>query len=134
MLVQQILDRLTFVQAVVFSNSQTEVDALADALKGHFSALPLHSGLDLSERVGNLKKFKTGQARVLVTTDVFGRGMDLRSITLVVNAGLPRTQEQFVHRSGRTGRFGREGTVVSLDPDGVVEKWCAQEGWSCTVI
>lgn len=91
MLVQQILDRLTFVQAVVFSNSQAEVDMLADSLKGHFSALPLHSGLDLSERVGNLKKFKTGQVRVLVTTDVFGRGMDLRSITLVVNAGLPRT-------------------------------------------
>ncbi|CAL6104373.1 Eukaryotic_translation initiation factor 4A [Hexamita inflata] len=125
----KIFEKLLFVQCVVFVNSQTQVDSICSSSQmKKYSVLGLHSGLQLHDRINNLKKFKSGASRILITTDVFGRGMDVRSVTLVVNFDLPREMEQFVHRSGRCGRFGRQGTVVSFqdNKNNTVQKWAQQ--------
>lgn len=82
--------------------------------RSSYKAAKLHSGLEVSFRIQQLKDFQTGSTRLLVTTDVFGRGMDVRQITLVVHYELPLDKELFVHRSGRAGRFGRSGTVLAI--------------------
>ena len=62
-----------------------------------------------SQRVANLSTFRTGQATVLVTTDLTSRGLDIPDVTLVINYNLPRTVADYVHRVGRTARNGSEG-------------------------
>lgn len=109
------LARLAFVQAVVFANSHRAAEqAHALLAQRGFRSVLLHSKLPLSERIGNLRRFVAGERRVLVATDIFGRGMDVRGVTLIVNYEVPAESRHFVHRSGRTGRYGRRGCVVSL--------------------
>lgn len=74
----------------------------------------LHSDLDKTARQKSLKDFKTGKTHLLLATDVAARGLDMKDITHVIHYDFPQDFEQYVHRSGRTGRFGASGTVISL--------------------
>ncbi|MBT2661869.1 DEAD/DEAH box helicase [Bacillus sp. ISL-45] len=74
----------------------------------------LHSELNKQDRQRYLNKFRDGNSEMLLVTDIAARGLDIKGVTHVVHFDFPREQDQYVHRSGRTGRFGAEGTVISI--------------------
>ena len=100
---------------LVFARTKHGVKALTHKLQasGH-QATEIHSNLSLARRKTALKSFKSGQARILVATDVAARGLDINGIELVVNFNLPDNSGDYVHRIGRTGRAGRSGKAITL--------------------
>ncbi len=102
-------------QALVFASTQIDTEALADALQqqGH-SAVALHGAMPQAVRNRRLQGLRDGHVRVLVATDVAARGLDVKSISHVINFGLPMKAEDYVHRIGRTGRAGRAGTAITI--------------------
>jgi superfamily II DNA/RNA helicase len=102
-------------QALVFTSTQRDADWLADRLAdiGHAVA-SLHGGLPQGRRNSVLQGLRTRKLRVLVATDVAARGIDVPTISHVINFGLPMKAEDYVHRIGRTGRAGRQGLAVTL--------------------
>jgi superfamily II DNA/RNA helicase len=102
-------------QAVVFTSTQVDADRLADRLAdmGHQVAA-LHGGMPQGKRNRVLQALRQRQLRILVATDVAARGIDVPTITHVINYGLPMKPEDYVHRIGRTGRAGRSGLAVTL--------------------
>jgi len=102
-------------QALVFTSTQADADLLAGELEaeGH-SAAALHGAMPQAVRNRRLKSLRDGRIRVLVATDVAARGIDVPTISHVINFGLPMKAEDYVHRIGRTGRAGRSGIAVTL--------------------
>ena len=102
-------------QALVFTSTQRDAEVLAERLAemGH-SVEALHGGMPQGRRNRVLQSLRNTRVRVLVATDVAARGIDVPSITHVINFGLPRKEEDYVHRIGRTGRAGRTGLAVTL--------------------
>ncbi|MGB7480809.1 MAG: DEAD/DEAH box helicase [Burkholderiaceae bacterium] len=102
-------------QAVVFTATKRDADSIADRLNiAGFAAAALHGDMHQGARNRTLDSVRRGQVRVLVATDVAARGIDVPTITHVVNYDLPKFPEDYVHRIGRTGRAGRKGIAVSL--------------------
>jgi len=114
-LLDHILTERTVEQAVVFTSTQRDADWLADRLAdmGH-SVASLHGGMPQGRRNRVLQGLRTRQLRVLVATDVAARGIDVPTISHVINYGLPMKAEDYVHRIGRTGRAGRDGLAVTF--------------------
>ncbi|MDH3210290.1 MAG: DEAD/DEAH box helicase [Burkholderiaceae bacterium] len=114
-LLDHILTTRDIEQALVFTSTQRDADRLADRLAdmGHAVAA-LHGAMPQGRRTRTLNALRHGQLRVLVATDVAARGIDVRTISHVINYGLPMKAEDYVHRIGRTGRAGRNGLAVTL--------------------
>jgi superfamily II DNA/RNA helicase len=115
----RLLDHLlrdeTMDQAVVFTATKRDADTIADRLNiAGFAAAALHGDMHQGARNRTLDGMRRGQVRVLVATDVAARGIDVPTITHVVNYDLPKFPEDYVHRIGRTGRAGRNGLAISL--------------------
>lgn len=105
----------TINQAIVFASTQVECDGLAnDLVQEGFSAVALHGALSQGLRNRRLMAFRDGRVQVLVATDVAARGLDVPTITHVINYGLPMKAEDYVHRIGRTGRAGRAGQAITI--------------------
>ncbi|CAH0117591.1 MULTISPECIES: DEAD/DEAH box helicase [unclassified Paenibacillus] len=101
--------------AIVFGRTKRRVDELAEALqKRGYSADGLHGDLSQNQRDTVMRKFRDGSIDVLVATDVAARGLDVTGVSHVVNFDLPQDPESYVHRIGRTGRAGKEGTAWSF--------------------
>ena len=102
-------------QMLIFSNTKRMVDVIVERL-GKFSmrAIGIHGDMPQKKRENILSKFKSGDEKILVATDVAARGLDVDGITVVVNYDLPGDTEAFVHRIGRTGRMGKKGDAWSL--------------------
>ena len=102
-------------QSIVFACTQVECDGLAnDLVQDGFSAVALHGALGQGLRNRRLMAFRDGRVQILVATDVAARGLDVPTITHVINYGLPMKAEDYVHRIGRTGRAGREGQAITI--------------------
>jgi superfamily II DNA/RNA helicase len=102
-------------QAVVFTATKRDADTIADRLNiAGFAAAALHGDMHQGARNRTLDSMRRGQVKVLVATDVAARGIDVPTITHVVNYDLPKFPEDYVHRIGRTGRAGRNGLAISL--------------------
>jgi len=114
-LLDQLLTDRAMDQAVVFTSTQRDADELADRLQqiGH-SVAALHGGMPQGRRNRVLGALRNKQLRVLIATDVAARGIDVPTITHVINYGLPMKAEDHVHRIGRTGRAGRSGLAITL--------------------
>jgi superfamily II DNA/RNA helicase len=114
-LLDHILTERSVDQALVFTSTQRDADWLADRLAemGHAVAA-LHGGMPQGRRNRVLQALRSRQLRVLVATDVAARGIDVPTISHVINYGLPMKAEDYVHRIGRTGRAGRSGLAVTL--------------------
>lgn len=111
-------DSLTISQAVVFCNSRKKVDWLAAQLcRSNFTVSSMHGELPQRERDSVMASFRGGESRVLVTTDVWARGIDVAQVSLVVNYDMPPRREAYLHRIGRSGRFGRKGVAISFATD-----------------
>lgn len=101
--------------AIIFTRTRMEVDELSEALRARgYSVEALHGGLDQSTRDRVMKRARSGQCDAIVATDVAARGIDLESLTHVINFGIPASYETYVHRIGRTGRAGRTGTAITI--------------------
>merc|ERR1711964_372290 len=114
-------ETLTITQAIIYCNMRRKVDYLADQLsKRDFTVSTMHSELDQSERELVMQEFRSGSSRVLISTDLLARGIDVQQVSLVVNFDLPASLENYLHRIGRSGRFGRKGVAINfVTPDGV---------------
>lgn len=109
------ISRLEEASVLVFIKDIGNLNVVSEKLAfQHVKASVLHSDLNKDKRKNALKDFRTGKVNMLLATDVAARGLDIKGITHVVHYDFPRDIEQYVHRSGRTGRFGAEGTVISL--------------------
>jgi len=110
-----LLDVLEFNQVVIFVKTVRRADALNKLLEEcSFPSICIHAGMPQSERLARYQAFKDFQKRVLVATDVFGRGIDIERVNIVINYDMPDTADQYLHRVGRAGRFGTKGLAVSF--------------------
>ena len=114
-LLDHVLADVSLKQSIVFIATQRDAETLALRLQdaGHAVAA-LHGGMSQRERNSTLNKLRRGGVRTLVATDVAARGIDVASITHVINFDLPRQADDYIHRIGRTGRAGASGTAVSF--------------------
>jgi superfamily II DNA/RNA helicase len=114
-LLQHLLDDDELTQAIIFSATKLGADMLAHELKaqGH-SAAALHGDMKQGARNRTLTNLRRGRLRLLVATDVAARGLDITSVSHVINFDIPRFAEDYVHRIGRTGRAGAAGTAISF--------------------
>ncbi|MCX7282034.1 MAG: DEAD/DEAH box helicase, partial [Alphaproteobacteria bacterium] len=105
----------TLNNAIVFCNRKRDVDVVAKSLVKHgFDAAPIHGDLDQSLRTKTLDKFRAGELKILVASDVAARGLDVPSVSHVFNFDVPIHADDYVHRIGRTGRAGRSGNAYML--------------------
>ncbi|MDW7773600.1 MAG: DEAD/DEAH box helicase [Desulfobulbaceae bacterium] len=102
-------------QAIIFCNSKRNGEMLFRSLKGTVDSMEyIHGGLDQDKRTSIFGRFKKGKIRVMIATDVAGRGLDFSGVSHIFNYDFPGGSEGYVHRTGRTGRMGREGTAITL--------------------
>ncbi|MCX7169078.1 MAG: DEAD/DEAH box helicase, partial [Proteobacteria bacterium] len=114
-LLDYLLRDVSMDQCLVFTATKRDADVIADRLvTAGFSAAALHGDMQQSARNRTLTAMRRGQVRVLVATDVAARGIDVPTISHVINYDLPKSPEDYVHRIGRTGRAGRNGLAISL--------------------
>jgi ATP-dependent RNA helicase UAP56/SUB2 len=120
----KILDDIEFNQVVIFVSKLNRARELSKLLEDcMFPSICIHSGLRQEERIERFKAFKECQKRILVTTDLFGRGIDIERVNVVINYDFPADSDQYLHRVGRAGRFGTKGfacSFVSSDEDTTV--------------
>ncbi len=114
-LLSYLIGSKNFSQSLVFVNQKAQADSLVENLEldGLKSAC-IHGDIRQSSRALALRKFKEKELRVLVATDIAGRGIDIEDLPVVINYALPETIIDFTHRVGRTGRAGKEGLAITL--------------------
>lgn len=111
----ELLDSLEFNQVIIFVKSTRRATALNQLLvDSNFPSIVVHSGIPQEERIKRYKLFKEYNKRICVSTDVFGRGIDIERINLAINYDMPSEADQYLHRVGRAGRFGTKGLSVSF--------------------
>lgn len=114
-----LLNKLLYIEnpdsCILFCSTKETVDRLARKMKNNgYFVEGLHGGMLQDVRLEVMKKFKRGEYRFLVSTDVAGRGIDVESLSLIINYDVPVEKESYVHRIGRTGRAGKEGKAITL--------------------
>lgn len=108
-------DTLTITQAVIFCNTKRKVDWLTSKMReSNFTVSSMHGDMPQRERDAIMEEFRSGTTRVLITTDVWARGLDVQQVSLVINYDLPNNRELYIHRIGRSGRFGRKGVAINF--------------------
>lgn len=82
--------------------------------ENNFTVSMMHGEMDQKERDAIMEEFRAGNSRVLIATDIWGRGLDVQQVSLVINFDLPTNRELYIHRIGRSGRFGRKGVAINF--------------------
>jgi len=102
-------------QAIIFCNSINGTENLTTDMrsKGHKVSC-IHSGLPMNERATVMSEFRSGVTRVLISTDLTARGIDVYNVSIVINYDLPTQKETYIHRIGRSGRFGKKGNAINF--------------------
>jgi ATP-dependent RNA helicase UAP56/SUB2 len=110
-----LLDALEFNQCVIFVNGIQRAKQLNKILQEcNFPSMVIYGGLPQEDRLERYNKFKEHKARILVSTDIFGRGVDFERVNIVINYDMPTNADQYLHRVGRSGRFGTKGLAISF--------------------
>jgi len=113
-----IYDTINVTQSIIYVNSKNVLSNLYDRLSSNdFPVSHIHGDMDKNERERNLSDFKSGNTRVLLSTDLLSRGIDIQQLSLVINFDLPRSKETYIHRIGRSGRYGRKGVAINFVTD-----------------
>jgi superfamily II DNA/RNA helicase len=123
--------QLNINQAMIFCNKQSRVDWLAMKMKdAKFTLEYLHGGMSSEERKQKMNDFRKGASRVLITTDLTARGIDVQQVGTVINFELPNDKENYIHRIGRAGRYGRKGLTINiLGPNEMKQKAEIEAFW-----
>ncbi|CAH8442197.1 unnamed protein product [Schistosoma margrebowiei] len=109
-------------QVVIFVNSVNKSTHICNELRlKKFQVSCIHSDMDQEKRDAVMEEFRSGRSRILLSTDILARGIDVQQVSLVVNYDLPSNRETYIHRIGRGGRFGRKGTAINFITDSEVE-------------
>ena len=107
--------QLNINQAIIYCNKRQKVEWLAEKMSAQgFPLSFIHGEMDVEERRRRMTDFRKGGIRVLISTDLLARGIDVQQVSLVINYELPVQRENYVHRIGRSGRFGRKGVSINL--------------------
>jgi len=110
-----LLDALEFNQVVIFVSKVARANELNRLLTDcNFPSICIHASMSQEDRISKYKSFKDFNARILVSTDLFGRGIDIERVNVVINYDFPDDSDQFLHRVGRAGRFGTKGLAISF--------------------
>ena len=113
--IKDIFESLTISQAIIYCNSTHRVDDLTEAMKtDNFPVEKIHGKMTEQERKDNYVKFKKGACRVLITSDLFARGIDVQQVSIVINFDIPKNEHTYLHRIGRSGRWGRKGIAINF--------------------
>jgi translation initiation factor 4A len=112
-LLLEIYKGVDIAQAIIYCNSKKTVETLSEEMskRGHMVSY-MHAELPQQDRDRVMKEFRAGATRVLITTDLLARGIDVYQVSIVINYDLPLQKETYIHRIGRSGRFGRKGKLV----------------------
>merc|ERR1739838_136908 len=99
----------------IFCNTRRKVDWPTDKMHSRdFTDSSMHGDMEQKERNVIMSEFRTGSSRVLITSDLLARGIDVQQVSLVINYDLPNQRETYIHRIGRSGRFGRKGVAINF--------------------
>ncbi|KAI3387885.1 hypothetical protein SNEBB_008602 [Seison nebaliae] len=113
-----LLDSLQFNQVIIFVKTVPRCSLLADILvKQNFPAIAIHRSMTQEERLAHYKQFKEFEKRVLVSTNLFGRGIDIEKVNIVINYDMPEDSDTYLHRVARAGRFGTKGLAITFVSD-----------------
>ncbi|KAJ7955915.1 Eukaryotic initiation factor 4A [Quillaja saponaria] len=108
-------ETLAITQSVIFVNTRRKVDWLTDKMRSRdHTVSATHGDMDQNTRDIIMREFRSGSSRVLITTDLLARGIDVQQVSLVINFDLPTQPENYLHRIGRSGRFGRKGVAINF--------------------
>jgi translation initiation factor 4A len=108
-------ETLTITQAVIFCNTRRKVEWLTEKMHARdFTVSAIHGDMEQGQRDVIMREFRSGSSRVLITTDLLARGIDVQQVSLVINYDLPTNRENYIHRIGRGGRFGRKGVAINF--------------------
>jgi len=108
-------ETVTITQAVIFCNTRRKVDWLTEKLhQRDFTVSAMHGDMEQEQRKIIMDEFRSGSSRVLITTDLLARGIDVQQVSLVINYDMPTNRENYIHRIGRGGRFGRKGVAINF--------------------
>ena len=110
-----IYDTIDIAQSIIYVNSKNILNNLYNRLlTDKYPVSYIHGDMQTSEREKNLNDFKNGTTRIMLSTDLLSRGIDIQQLSLVINFDLPRNKETYIHRIGRSGRYGRKGTAINF--------------------
>ena len=110
-----IYNRISVGQSMIYCNRRREVDELTNALKDDsYSVSQIHGDMQQKDRLSVMKQFRDGLTRVLISTDVLARGIDVQQVALVINFDIPKDPDTYMHRIGRSGRYGRKGIAINF--------------------
>lgn len=110
-----IYSQLNINQAMIYCNKRQRVEWLAEKLETQgFPLSYIHGEMEVGERKRRMMDFRSGKVRVLISTDLLARGIDVQQVSIVINYELPTNRENYIHRIGRSGRFGRKGVAINL--------------------
>lgn len=108
-------ESVSIAQSVIFANTRRKVDWIAEQLNQHnHTVSSMHAEMAKGEREKVMATFRSGSSRVLVTTDLVARGIDVHHVNIVINFDLPSNKENYLHRIGRGGRYGRKGVAINF--------------------
>jgi translation initiation factor 4A len=108
-------DTMSITQSVIFANTRRKVDWLTEKMRERdHTVSATHGDMDQNTRDVIMREFRSGSSRVLITTDLLARGIDVQQVSLVINYDLPTQPENYLHRIGRSGRFGRKGVAINF--------------------
>ena len=110
-----IYKQLNINQAIIYCNKRQSAEWLSEKLSNDgYPLLCIHGDMENSERRKRMEEFRSGHVRVLISTDLLARGIDIQQISLVINYELPMNRENYIHRIGRSGRYGKKGVAINL--------------------
>ncbi|XP_025417408.1 eukaryotic initiation factor 4A-III-like [Sipha flava] len=108
-------DTLTISQSIIYCNTKKKVDLLTEKMKqSNFHVNSMHGDMPQKKINAIIKEFQAGQTRVLITNDIWARGIDVQQVSLVINYDLPNNREFYIHRIGRSRRFGKKGVAINF--------------------
>ena len=115
---KDLYDTINISQCIIYINSKNKLMEINDKLiKDNFPVSCIHGELTSHDRKEIMKNFRSGHTRILLSTDLLSRGIDVQQLSLVINFDLPKSKETYIHRIGRSGRYGRKGVAINLVTD-----------------
>jgi superfamily II DNA/RNA helicase len=114
-MLKKIFDIISINQCIIYCNSVRRVNELYDSMtKDGFSVCAIHSSMEKVDRETIFKTFRSGGSRVLISSDVTARGIDIQQVSTVINFDIPNSVHTYLHRIGRSGRWGRKGLAINF--------------------
>lgn len=108
-----IYEHFSINQSIIYVNNKKNLENVSRCLE-NFNTLIIHGKMDMNERRDVMKRFRKGESRILISTDLLSRGIDISQISVVINFDVPDRKDTYIHRIGRSGRFGRQGVAINI--------------------